>query len=178
MNYIAVDGSAASGKCGFGIASNEIQIASVVENYIVKGVSYPNVTYDKTKSQQATNNRSELLGMLYCLHYIETRSVGNYTIICDSQYVINTITLWFPARLLKGTQTQILNYDIISILYQKSLQMLNSGYTIIYKWQKAHLPQYKINAMHPQDKAIATLNSTADRLAQEGYMYPKPTIVG
>jgi ribonuclease HI len=177
MNYIAVDGSAAPGKFGFGIFSDKIKISSPVKNCIVSGISYPNIFYDETQFQQATNNRGELLGMLYCHHYIETLGVGQYTIICDSQYVINTITLWFPARLAKGTEHEVLNYDIISLLYQKSLQMSNNGYVLIYKWQKAHMTQKAMNALTAEKKYIAKLNETADELAQQGYKYHRPTIL-
>lgn len=177
MNYIAVDGSAASGKCGFGICSNRIKITSPVKNFIVNGVSYPTIVYDETKQQKGTNNRAELLGMLYCLHYIETLGQGNYTIVCDSQYVINTITLWYPARLMKGTEHEVLNPDIISILYKKSLAMSNQGYTIIYKWQKAHMTKKAMNALPDDARYLAKLNETADELAQSGYKYPKPTIL-
>jgi ribonuclease HI len=177
MNYIAVDGSDASGKCGFGISSNKIRITSPVKNCIVTGVSYPNIFYDETSFQQATNNRSELLGMLYCHHYIETQGPGQYTIVCDSQYVIKTITLWYPARLIKGTEREILNHDIISLLYKKSIEMSKAGYNFIYQWQKAHLPAYKIRAMPPHEAMIARLNMDADTLALLGYSYPRPTIM-
>lgn len=174
--YIAVDGSAASGKFGFGICSELVKISSPVKNYIVSGISYPTIFYDETQYQQATNNRAELLGMYYCLHYISTLQPGKYTIICDSQYTINTITLWFPARLLKGTEREVLNYDIISLLYKKSVEM-SANYEIVYQWQKAHLAKYKIKQLSGQDKLIAELNFVADELAKNGYKYDKPTIL-
>jgi len=177
MIVIAVDGSAANGKCGFGICSDKIKITSPVKDFILSGISYPTIFYDETSPQNGTNNRAELLGMLYCLHYIETLDEDKYTIICDSQYVINTITIWFPTRLMKGTEREVLNYDIISILYEKSIEMSNKGYTIIYKWQKAHQAQYKINALPHEEKVIAMLNKQADELAKEGYKYEKPTIL-
>lgn len=176
---IAVDGSKVSGctKAGFGISSNNIRISGPVENYIINGVNYPNVIYDKTKTQQSTNNRGELLGMLYAFHYLSTLNPTKVVIVSDSQYVINTLTLWYPARLSKGTSTEILNYDLISITYDKLIQMQNSGYTIEFKWQKAHIPKYKVAQMSDEERKLVRLNEDADSLAKIGPQFDKPTIM-
>lgn len=177
MNIIAVDGSAASGKVGFGIYSHNIKISSPVKNRIVSGISYPTIFYDETQEQLATNNRGELLGMLYLFHYIETLPKGDYTVVCDSEYTIKTLQLWYPARIFKGTEGEIKNHDIIRLAYHKQLQLINDGWNIIYRHQKAHIAKRDIERLTGIEKITAEYNTAADLLAKEGYKYPKPTII-
>lgn len=177
MNFIGIDGSAASGKFGFGISSKTIRISGPVKPHIVTGISYPTVCYDTSTHQPATNNRGELLAMLYCLHYIEQSGLYKHTIVGDSQYVLKTLNEWYPTRLMKHTEREILNYDLISLAYNKYMELRNSGYEITLLWQKAHLTKAQFNKLSTEGKMLATLNDDADSLALNGYKYDKPTIL-
>lgn len=81
-----------------------------IENYtIVPDLAAPPV--------KPSNNRGELLGIIFGLlavrHLFATSD--RITIYTDSNYSIKTLLYYYPARIAKGTQNQLLNPDLLII---------------------------------------------------------------
>ncbi|HUH52756.1 MAG TPA: ribonuclease H [Microbacteriaceae bacterium] len=87
--------------------------------------------------KRATNNQGELMAVLSLLQ--ETRSVKHLplTILCDSQYVINAVTVWIKNwkknNWRKANGKPVLNADLIRLIDQE-LQ----GREITFEWVKGH----------------------------------------
>lgn len=98
-----------------------------------------------------TNNMGELMAVLDLLR--ATRDAGPLTILCDSQYVINSVTKWMAGWKRKGWKKgdgkPVLNLELMQALDAE----LNGGAPrdVQFQWVKGH-------AGHP-------LNEQADRLA-------------
>ncbi|EFU79846.1 ribonuclease H family protein [Mobiluncus curtisii] len=99
----------------------------------------------------STNNRGELMAVLDFLE--ETSSIPNLTIhfLCDSQYVINSVTKWMPGWKRRGWRKAdgkaVLNDDLM-----KRLDAELSGRAVDFRWVKGH--------------AGHTLNEKVDQLAR------------
>ncbi len=106
----------------------------------------------------------ELMAVLDLLK--QTRGVENLEILCDSQYVINSVTKWMPGWKKKGWRKAdgkpVLNVELI-----KELDRELAGRTVKFTWVKGH-------AGHP-------LNEAADRKANaaaQGYARGKGAPAG
>jgi uracil-DNA glycosylase len=67
---------------------------------------------------EPTNNRGELMGIVYCLlALLQGRAVGQVEIISDSEISVKTLLEWLPTRLKKGTERVLKNYDLVSIAW-------------------------------------------------------------
>lgn len=175
--YIATDGSCTgTNGAGFGIASDRIRIAGPVKNYTVRNVSYPNIHYDVNSPQKGTNNRGELLAILYAIHYIRTLDPGSYVIVSDSNYAIKCVTEWYHNWVLKGI-TDKKNMDLITLIVDDSQIAERDGYKISFMHQKAHLSLKEMAKLSPASRRNAELNDMADKLAGEGWRYDKPIII-
>ncbi len=96
-----------------------------------------------------TNNMGELTAVLDLLQ--QTAALDDdLHVICDSMYVINSVTKWMPGwkrkNWRKGDGKPVLNVEIM-----KALDAALQGRTVRFEWVKGH-------AGHP-------LNEEADRLA-------------
>ncbi len=96
-----------------------------------------------------TNNMGELMAVLDLLQ--QTAHLDDELhIICDSTYVINSITKWMPGwkrrGWKKGDGKPVMNIDLM-----KALDEAMKGRRVVFEWVKGH-------AGHP-------LNEEADRLA-------------
>jgi ribonuclease HI len=179
--YIAVDGSAAGNKFGFGIVNedfygNAVKIQSPVKNYIVKSITYPTINYDETKPEKATNNRAELLAILYTIHYIRTLEKGVYVILTDSKYSIGCITEWYPNWIIKGI-TDKCNMDLIKLAYDDLHATNMQGYSISFMHQNSHLSKVAISKLNPFEQRLANLNNMVDLIAKGGHSQLEPTII-
>lgn len=164
---IATDGSCSKNGCstakaGFGIIfENGTKISGPVKPYLVKNINYPEIEYYPTR-QAPTNNRGELLGILFALCHTKTLPPGEYTIVTDSTYSMNIYTEWYKKWLDEGTFMSKKNPDIITLTDKILTELKNTGYTIEFIWQKAHVPNRDIST------ACARLNKIADDLADQG----------
>lgn len=84
----------------------------------------------------ATNNQAELMAVLSLLN--ETQHITEpLTILCDSKYVIDSLTKWLPGWKRKGWRKAdgkpVLNRDLF-----ESLDAALSGRTIRFEWVKGH----------------------------------------
>ena len=93
---------------------------------IIRGKVKPyeyNLTSDLTTSDLTTNtvsvlvsnNRGELLGLIYCFKYLLEYDPGEIEIISDSLISIKTLTKWLPDRRKKNTAHELKNFDLVSI---------------------------------------------------------------
>ena len=100
---------------------------------------------------RATNNQGELMAVLDLLQATAHRSDERLMVLCDSQYVINSLTKWMPGwkrrGWRKGDGKPVLNRELLERL-DTALQ----GRDVAFEWVKGH-------AGHP-------LNEAADRRAR------------
>lgn len=164
---IATDGScsangAPGAKAGFGVAcENGKRISGPVKAFNVKEIQYPEAIYYPSR-QLPSNNRGELMGILYALHYLSTQPAGNHIIITDSTYCKNIFTGWYDKWIAEGTFSSKKNQDIITLIIIILNVVTGTGHTVEFVWQKAHLPA-------SVDKTTySRLNDIADKLADEG----------
>jgi ribonuclease HI len=104
-----------------------------------------------------TNNQGELMAVLDLLK--QTRGVDELEILCDSQYVINSVTKWMPGWKRKGWRKAdgkpVLNVELL-----KELDREMAGRNITFTWIKGH-------AGHPLNEAAdLRANGAAQRFAR------------
>lgn len=113
----------------------------------------------------ATNNQAELMAVLSLLQ--ETAHIDEpLHILCDSQYVINSLTVWMPGWKRKGWKKSdgkpVQNRDLLE---QLDAQLV--GRDVTFEWVKGH-------SGHP-------LNERADDIAQQtaaSFQSGRPVQVG
>lgn len=108
---------------------------------------------------RATNNQGELMAVIDLLHATAHRADETLTVVCDSQYVINSVTQWMPGWKQRGWRKAdgkpVLNRELL-----ESLDQAMQGRRVKFEWVKGH-------AGHP-------LNEAADdraRAAATAYQY-------
>ena len=97
-----------------------------------------------------TNNMGELKAVLDLLEATAVDADQHLHILCDSQYVINSVTKWMPGWKRKGWRKKdgkpVLNVEIM-----QALDAAMQGRSVTFEWVKGH--------------AGHALNEEADRLA-------------
>ncbi len=102
-----------------------------------------------------TNNMGELTAVLNLLE--STRHIPDepLKILCDSQYVINSITKWMPGWKKKGWKKKdgkpVLNVDIM-----KALDREMAGRTVKFEWVKGHAGHELNEAADERARAMAS----------------------
>ena len=166
--FIFTDGSCSgNGKshasASFACTFDDMYFASMVEEcaYInVNDYIYPDL---KSPSVKPSNNRGELLGFIYGLiaaKYLFPLS-KKINLFSDSKYTINTVTSFYPNRLKKGTESELLNPDLLKIAYT-----LYSEVDVNIQFVKAHQKTSACNKCNKCDECfIRHGNESADRHA-------------
>ncbi len=94
---------------------------------------------------RATNNQGELMAVIDLLHATAHRADEPLTILCDSQYVINSVTQWMPGWKRRGWRKAdgkpVLNRELLEALDAAMQQR-----TVRFEWVKGH-------AGHPLNEA-------------------------
>lgn len=118
-----------------------------------------------------TNNRMELMGVIYGLERLKTKSI--VTVYTDSQYVVNGIekgwaTRWKSNNWFRNKKEKATNYD----LWDRLLTLIATQEKVVFTWIKGH-------AGHPENErcdelAMEALNQD-NLLLDEGYR-PNPLI--
>ena len=84
---------------------------------------------------RGTNNMGELMAVLDLLR--QTRGVSELEVLCDSQYVINSVTKWMPGWKRKGWKKAdgkpVLNVDLL-----KEIDKEMAGRSVTFTWIKGH----------------------------------------
>lgn len=104
--------------------------------------------------KRGTNNQGELVAVLDLLR--QTRALDEpLEILCDSQYVINSVTKWMHGWKRKGWKKAdgkpVLNVEIMRALDAELAAAKSAGREVTFRWVKGH--------------AGHELNEAADRLA-------------
>lgn len=94
-------------------------------------------------------------------------------ILCDSQYVINSVTKWMPGWKKKGWKKRdgkpVLNVDILSVI-----DRLMQGRNVRFEWIKGHAGHEMNEAADERARAAAT-SFQAGEPANEGPGFPGAT---
>ena len=104
--------------------------------------------------EHGTNNMGELTAVLNLLE--ATRHIADepLKILCDSQYVINSITKWLPGWKKKGWKKKdgkpVLNVEIM-----KALDREMAGRTVEFEWVKGHAGHELNEAADQRARAMA-----------------------
>lgn len=103
--------------------------------------------------RQGTNNIGELSAVIDLLQ--QTAGVDELLILCDSQYVIKSVTQWMPGWKRKGWRKAdgkpVMNRELLEELDRLMTERKAAGGVVRFEWVRGH-------AGHP-------LNEEADRLA-------------
>lgn len=61
-----------------------------------------------------TNNRGEWMGLIYCfLALLRGHAFGSVEVVSDSKNCVDTLLAFLPARLRKGTERELKNFDLV-----------------------------------------------------------------
>lgn len=85
---------------------------------------------------RATNNQGELMAVIDLLHATEGLN-DDIHILCDSQYVINSVTQWMPGWKRRGWRKSdgkpVLNRDLL-----ERLDTALHGRQVTFEWVRGH----------------------------------------
>jgi len=102
---------------------------------------------------RATNNQGELMAVLDLLHATE-RLGEPLRILCDSQYVINSVTQWMPGWKRRGWRKS----DGKPVLNRELLERLDAalqGREVRFEWVKGHAGHPLNEAADARARAVA-----------------------
>ncbi|NMF08009.1 RNase H family protein [Corynebacterium xerosis] len=123
--------------------------------------------------KKSTNNRGELMAVAELLAATAHRADEELCILCDSQYVINSVTKWMPGWKKKGWKKRdgkpVLNVDILSVI-----DRLMQGRNVRFEWIKGHAGHEMNEAADERARAAAT-SFQAGEPANEGPGFPGAT---
>lgn len=104
---------------------------------------------------RATNNQGELMAVLDLLHATSHRASEPLRVICDSQYVINSVTQWMAGWKRRGWRKS----DGKPVLNRELLQQLDEaleGRDVTFEWVKGHAGHPLNEAADARARAAAT----------------------
>ena len=128
--------------------------------YIMKDNS---LTIDEKSPEIPTNNRGELLGIAYALWALDQSYItGNIEMIIDSEYALKTLEDYYPKRLAKGTEKELLNLDLLEICY-KLIHKIRQHSALIFVHTRSH-QSLPVDA-DDRSKCIHAGNEIVDALA-------------
>lgn len=105
--------------------------------------------------KEGTNNRGELTALAELLRATAHLADEHLHVLCDSQYVINSVTKWMPGWKRKGWKKRdgkpVLNVDIL-----QDIDALLVGRNIDMEWVKGHSGHDMNEAADDRARAAAT----------------------
>ncbi len=113
-----------------------------------------------------TNNMGELKAVLDLLEATAHRPDEPLRVLCDSQYVINSITKWMPGWKKKGWKKRD-GKPVLNVELMKALDAAMAGRTVHFEWVKGHAGHELNEAADLRARAVATAFQ-AGRPAPEG----------
>lgn len=124
--------------------------------------------------KQGTNNMGELMAVLDLLQSTAHRS-DELRVLCDSQYVINSLTKWLPGwkrrGWKKGDGKPVLNVELM-----KQLDQALAGRNVEFEWVKGHAGHEMNEAADQRARAAATSFRDGTPLdAGPGFPAARPT---
>jgi ribonuclease HI len=119
---------------------------------------------------RATNNQGELMAVLDLLRSTAHVPDTPLHILCDSQYVINSVTKWMPGWKRKGWRKSdgkpVLNLELL-----KELDVELLGRTVTFEWVKGHAGHSLNEAADARAREAAT-EFQRKRVPNEGPGFP------
>lgn len=104
---------------------------------------------------RATNNQGELMAVIDLLHATAHLADEPLTVVCDSQYVINSVTQWMPGWKRRGWRKAdgkpVLNRELL-----ESLDVAMQGRKVKFEWVKGHAGHPLNEAADDRARAAAT----------------------
>lgn len=104
---------------------------------------------------RATNNQGELMAVLDLLHATVGRAEEPLHVLCDSQYVINSVTQWMPGWKRRGWRKAdgkpVLNRELL-----EQLDVALVGRQVTFEWVKGHAGHPLNEAADDRARAAAT----------------------
>ncbi|MBK0420056.1 ribonuclease HI [Leucobacter sp. CSA1] len=104
---------------------------------------------------RATNNQGELMAVLDLLRATEPRADEPLLVLCDSQYVINSVTQWMPGWKRRGWRKA----DGKPVLNRELLEQIDralEGRQVRFEWVKGHAGHPLNEAADARARAVAT----------------------
>lgn len=120
---------------------------------------------------RATNNQGELMAVIDLLHATAHQAAEPLLVLCDSQYVINSVTQWMPGwkkrNWRKSDGKPVLNRELL-----EELDAALVGRDVSFKWVRGHTG-------HPLNEAADERAKAAALAYQSGTNPPTgPGLVG
>lgn len=104
---------------------------------------------------RATNNQGELMAVIDLLHATAHRADEPLIVLCDSQYVINSVTQWMPGWKRRGWRKAdgkpVLNRELL-----ETLDAAIQGRQVKFEWVKGHAGHPLNEAADDRARAAAT----------------------
>ncbi|GAA4173312.1 ribonuclease HI family protein [Gryllotalpicola koreensis] len=104
-----------------------------------------------------TNNMGELMAVIDLLEQTAAAGLSGepLKVLCDSQYVINTVTKWIPGWKRKGWRkadgSPVMNLELV-----QRLDALVAGREVAFEWVKGHAGHELNEAADVRARAVAT----------------------
>lgn len=118
-----------------------------------------------------TNNMGELKAVLDLLESTAHRPDEPLRVLCDSQYVINSITKWMPGWKKKGWKKKD-GRPVLNVELMQALDAAMAGRDVRFEWVKGHAGHELNEAADVRARAVATAFQTG-RPAPEGPGFPR-----
>ncbi|MFI7482783.1 RNase H family protein [Kocuria sp. M1R5S2] len=102
-----------------------------------------------------TNNMGELMAVLDLLRSTAHRADEPLRVLCDSQYVINSITRWMPGWKKKGWRKKD-GKPVLNVELMQALDAALAGRDVSFEWVKGHAGHELNEAADVRARAVAT----------------------
>ncbi|MGL5248938.1 MAG: RNase H family protein [Brooklawnia sp.] len=124
-----------------------------------------------------TNNMGELQAVLSLLRATEPAASQPLKVLCDSQYVINSVTKWMPGWKRKGWKKAdgkpVLNQELL-----KSLDEALAGREVSFEWIRGHAGHPLNEAADLRARAAATAYQNGTRIDRGPGLQGVAVVVG
>lgn len=125
---------------------------------------------------RGTNNMAELMAVLDLLRQTAVAADEELLVLCDSQYVINSVTRWMPGWKRKGWRKAdgkpVMNVDLLMQLDQVLV-----GRTVKFEWVKGHAGHDLNEAADLRARAAATAYQQGTPVDQgPGFVPGRPAV--
>ena len=119
-----------------------------------------------------SNNRGELLGVVYGLLGLLAAGARRAELFSDSQITVRTLNEWLPARKRRRTEGQLANYDLVSIADRALGALRAAGAEVALTHVRGH--QRDPGPSDPRARSLWAGNGLADRHARGPARAPCP----
>lgn len=127
ITYIFTDGACTGNGSPNAKASFALQTAGGALGYFyISGLVQPFeytlssmiLSYNQTNTIIPSNNRGELLAIIYALIMVyKSNTINDIIIVSDSEYSIKSILKYYPNRVKAGTSHELKNLDLLAIAH-------------------------------------------------------------